>query len=74
MGWCDECGSIDMSRLYGTVDARRYCSTCWKEAGSPWPRRKATAEEVAALERRIAERKLKRGANRYRDQSGKGAL
>ncbi len=72
MGACDECGSIDESRLYGTVDAKTYCSDCWRDAGRPWPRRKATMQETAAMEQQTRERMLKRGGtDRYRARSGK---
>ncbi len=50
MSGCDRCGRCDETRLYAVVDGTSYCSDCWKKAGRPWPRRRATPEEIAQAE------------------------
>ncbi len=72
MSGCDRCGRCDENRLYATVDGTSYCSECWRKAGRPWPRRRATVQEIAQAEINARGRMLKRGGNaRHMVRSGK---
>jgi len=58
---CDVCGDINDRRLYGVVDGKRFCSRCWKRAGSPFPKLRSDPEEARLAELATRERMTKRG-------------
>ncbi len=60
-GWCDRCPTIDMDRLYVTVDGKHYCSIHWKGAGRPWPRLALSIQEVHTAEVAARDHMMKRG-------------
>ena len=58
---CARCHSLDDRKLYAVVGSRSYCSDCWHDVGSPWPRNAPTIEQLHAAEAATRERMLKRG-------------
>lgn len=69
---CDKCGDIDEGVLYGNVDGRHLCCSCWKKAGRPFPQRRLSEVDFENAATKVRQKMLYRGGNqRYMARSGK---
>ena len=67
---CDGCHKAFL--LFVSFGGMLLCADCWRAKGSPWPKRPATASEIALAEQRNRERMKERGgADKYRVLAGK---
>lgn len=56
------CGRCDRpALLLARIGGRAICAYCWWDLGKPWPREKASPEEIHAAELAARERMLRRG-------------